>query len=208
MTLMAHEDALAGRIGANLKALRLESGMSQKSLAQATQLSPTLISRIESGLVRPSIATLELIAQSLKVDIGYFFQDEEKGQYSISQKEKRKTVPYQRGYNIETLVDGMENRFMDPAIITLKGKDEEEKVELAGHEGQEFMYVLEGNVELILGSKRFVLRKGDAAYWNGSVPHKGVSLGKKLARTLNVHLVPGKRTGTFILRKDNEKKRA
>lgn len=206
MTLMAHEDALAGRIGANLKALRLESGMSQKSLAQATQLSPTLISRIESGLVRPSIATLEVVAQCLKVDIGYFFRDEEKGQYWISQKEKRKTVPYVRGYNIETLVDGMENRFMDPAIITLKGKDEEEKVELAGHEGQEFMYVLEGNVELILGSKRFVLKKGDAAYWNGSVPHKGVSLGKKLARTLNVHLVPGKRTGTFILRKDNEKK--
>jgi len=203
---MAHEDALAGRIGANLKALRLESGLSQKSLAQATQLSPTLISRIESGLVRPSIATLEVIAQCLKMDIGYFFRDEEKGQYWISQKEKRKTVPYVRGYNIETLVDGMENRFMDPAIITLKGKDEEERVELAGHEGQEFMYVLEGNVELILGSKRFVLKKGDAAYWNGSVPHKGVSLGKKLARTLNVHLVPGKRTGTFMLRKDTEKK--
>jgi len=203
---MSNQDALAGRIGANLKTLRLQSGLSQKSLAEATQLSPTLISRIESGLVRPSIATLELIAQSLKVDIGYFFQDEEKGQYSISQKEKRKTVPYQRGYNIETLVDGMENRFMDPAIITLKEKGEEEKVELATHEGQEFMYVLEGKVELILGSKRFVLKQGDAAYWNGSVPHKGVSLGKKPARTLNVHLIPGKRTGTFMLRKDTEKR--
>jgi len=203
---MSNQDALAGRIGTNLKALRLQSGLSQKSLAEATQLSPTLISRIESGLVRPSIATLELIAQSLKVDIGYFFQDEEKGQYSISQKEKRKTVPYQRGYNIETLVDGMENRFMDPAIITLKEKGEEEKVELATHEGQEFMYVLEGKVELILGSKRFVLKQGDAAYWNGSVPHKGVSLGKKPARTLNVHLIPGKRTGTFMLRKGTEKR--
>jgi transcriptional regulator with XRE-family HTH domain len=203
---MSNQDALAGRIGANLKTLRLESGLSQKSLAEATQLSPTLISRIESGLVRPSIATLELIAQSLKVDIGFFFQDEEKGQYWISQKEKRKTVPYQRGYNIETLVDGMENRFMDPAIITLKEKGEEEKVELATHEGQEFMYVLEGKVELILGSKRFVLKQGDAAYWNGSVPHKGVSLGKKPARTLNVHLIPGKRTGTFMLRKATEKR--
>lgn len=203
---MSNQDALAGRIGANLKTLRLESGLSQKSLAEATQFSPTLISRIESGLVRPSIATLELISQSLKVDIGYFFQDEEKGQYSISQKEKRKTVPYQRGYNIETLVDGMENRFMDPAIITLKEKGEEEKVELATHEGQEFMYVLDGKVELILGSKRFVLKQGDAAYWNGSVPHKGVSLGKKPARTLNVHLIPGKRTGTFMRRNATEKR--
>jgi transcriptional regulator with XRE-family HTH domain len=203
---MSNQDVLAGRIGANVKTLRTESKLSQKSLAEATKLSPTLISRIESGLVRPSIATLELIAQSLKVDIGYFFRDEEKGQYSISQKEKRETVPYQRGYNIETLVDGMENRFMDPAIITLKGKDEEERVELAGHEGQEFMYVLEGKVELILGSKSYVLKKGDAAYWNGSVPHKGVSLGKRLARTLNVHLVPGKRTGTFMLRKETKKR--
>ena len=203
---MANQDALAGRIGANLKTLRVESGLSQKTLAQSTQLSPTLISRIESGLVRPSIATLELLAQSLKVDIGYFFQDEEKGQYSISQKEKRKTVPYVRGYSIETLVDGMENRFMDPAIITLKEKGQEEKVELATHEGQEFMYVLEGKVEVILGSKRFVLKQGDAAYWNGSVPHKGVSLGKRPARTLNVHLIPGKRTGTFMLRTEAEKK--
>jgi len=194
---MSHEDTLAGRIGTNLKALRLESGLSQKGLAEATQLSPTLISRLENGLVRPSIATLELIAQSLKVDIGYFFRDDEKAQYWISQKEKRKTVPYQRGYNIETLVDGMENHFMDPAIITLKGKDEEEKVELATHEWQEFIYVLEGKVEVILGSKRFVLKQGDAAYWNGSVPHKGIGLSKKPARTLNVHLIPGKRTGTF-----------
>ena len=203
---MTHEDALAGRIGANLKTLRLESGMSQKNLAQATQLSPTLISRIESGLVRPSIATLEGISQCLKVDIGYFFRDEEKGQFSISLSEKRKNVVSKRGYGIEGLIEGMENHFMDPAIVTLRGKKEEDKVELATHEGQEFMYVLEGNVELILGSKRYVLKKGDAAYWNGSVPHKGVSLGKKLARTLNVHLVPGKRTGTFMLRKDTEKK--
>ena len=194
---MAHEDALAGRIGANLKTFRIESGLSQKSLAEATQLSPTLISRIESGLVRPSIATLELIAQSLKVDIGYFFRDEEKRQYCISQRERRKNVPSQRGYALETLINGMENHFMDPAIVSLRGKEKEKKVQLAMHEGQEFMYVLEGRVEVILGSKRFVLKQGDAAYWNGNVPHKGVSLSKKPARTLNVHLIPGKRTGTF-----------
>ena len=194
---MSNQDALAGRIGANLKTLRLESGLSQKDLAEATQLSPTLISRIENGLVRPSVATLELVAQSLKADIGYFFRDEEKGQYWISQRERRKNVPSQRGYALEILIEGMENRFMDPAIITLRGKDEEEKVELARHEGQEFMYVLEGKMELILGAKRFVLKEGDAAYWNGNVPHKGIGLSKKPARTLNVHLVPGKRTGTF-----------
>lgn len=194
---MANQDALAGRIGANLKTLRVESGLSQKTLAQSTQLSPTLISRIESGLVRPSIATLELLAQSLKVDIGYFFRDEEKRHFCISLREKRKKIASKRGYGIEGLIEGMENHFMDPAIVTLRGKKEEDKVELATHEGQEFMYVLEGEVEVVLGSKRFTLKQGDAAYWNGNVPHKGISLSKKPARTLNVHLIPGTRTKTF-----------
>ena len=199
--MMLNEDALAARIGSNLKQLRVGSGLSQKGLAEAAQLSPTLISRIENGLVRPSIATLELIAQSLKVDIGYFFRDEEKQQFVISYRGGRKNVPSQRGYDIETLVEEMENHFMDPAIVSLKGKEEEDNVELAMHEGQEFMYVLEGKVEVILGSKRFVLKQGDAAYWNGNVPHKGISLSRKPAKTLNVHLVPGKRTGTFAVKK-------
>jgi len=198
---MSPEDALAGRIGRNLKRLRVESGLSQKGLAEAAQLSPTLISRIENGLVRPSIATLELIAHALKVDIGYFFKDEEKRQFVISYRGQRKNVPSQRGYDIETLVEEMENHFMDPVIVSLRGKDEEDKVELAMHEGQEFMYVLEGKVEVLLGSKRFVLKQGDAAYWNGSVPHKGISLSKKPAKTLNIHLVPGKlTTGTFAVK--------
>ena len=199
--MMLDEDALAARIGSNLKQLRVGSGLSQKGLAEAAQLSPTLISRIENGLVRPSIATLELIAQFLKVDIGYFFRDEEKQQFVISYRGGRKNVPSQRGYDIETLVEEMENHFMDPAIVSLKGKEEEDNVELAMHEGQEFMYVLEGKVEVILGSKRFVLKQGDAAYWNGNVPHKGISLSRKPAKTLNVHLVPGKRTGTFAVKK-------
>ena len=194
---MANQDALAGRIGANLKTLRVESGLSQKTLAQSTQLSPTLISRIESGLVRPSIATLELLAQSLKVDIGYFFRDEEKRHFCISLREKRKKIASKRGYGIEGLIEGMENHFMDPAIVTLRGKKEEDKVELETHEGQEFMYVLEGKAEVVLGSKRFIVKQGDAAYWNGNVPHKGISLSKKPARTLNVHLIPGTRTKTF-----------
>lgn len=194
---MTKQDALVGRIGANLKALRLESGLSQKSLAQSTQLSPTLISRIESGLVRPSIATLELIAQSLKVDIGYFFRDDEKTHFCISLREKRKNITSKRGYGIEGLIEGMENHFMDPAIVILRGKKDEDKVRLATHEGQEFMYVLEGKVEITLGSKVFILKQGDAAYWNGSVPHKGISLSTKPARTLNVHLIPGARTKTF-----------
>jgi len=84
---------------------------------------------------------------------------------------------------------------MEPALVTPLGKDEE--VLPRTHDGQEFMYLLEGKIKLTVGSKEFILKKGNAAYWNGNVPHKTVSLGQKRARALHVHLIPGRWTGTF-----------
>lgn len=200
---MAKQDALAGRIGANLKKLRTESKLSQKRLAEATHLSPTLISRIESGLVMPSIGTLQEIADSLKSDIGYFFKGAESKSYVITRKGRRKVSFARRGakgkvtYGLELLAEGMENPFMEPCIVTEYAKAGEE-FQLAKHDGQEFIYVLEGKLELTLGEEKFTLNEGDAAYFLGEIAHGGKSLGKKTARTLNVHLIPGSRIGTFL----------
>jgi uncharacterized cupin superfamily protein len=59
------------------------------------------------------------------------------------------------------------------------------------------MYVLEGRAKLTVGGKDYILKAGHAAYWNGSIPHRAISLGKKLARSIHVHLIPGRWTGTF-----------
>jgi transcriptional regulator with XRE-family HTH domain len=124
---MPNKDALAGRIGKNLKAFRQGLGLSQKNLAAASGLSPTLISRIEGGLVMPSIATLQEIADSLKVDIGYFFKGEETKSYVIARKGSRKISYAKRGpkgkvtYRLELLAEGMENPFMEPCIVTERG---------------------------------------------------------------------------------------
>jgi transcriptional regulator with XRE-family HTH domain len=200
---MSNKDALVSRIGKNMKALRQGMGLSQKNLAVATGLSPTLISRIESGLVMPSIATLQEIAHSLKSDIGYFFKGEETKSYVITRKGSRKVSLANRGkkgkvtYGLELLAEGMENPFMEPCIVTEYAKANEE-FQLAKHDGQEFIYVLEGKLELTLGEEKFTLTEGDAAYFLGEIPHGGKSLGKKTARTLNVHLIPGSRIGTFL----------
>jgi len=199
---MSSKDVIAARIGKNQKILRQALGLSQKSLAAASGLSPTLISRIESGLVMPSISTLQGIADSLKTDISHFFKKEEAREYVITRKGGRKTSYAKRGpkgkatYGLELLAEGMENPFMEPCIVTeLAGDDDE--FQLAKHDGQEFVYVLEGKLELTLGEKKFVLNEGDAAYFIGEIPHGGRSLGRKTARTLNVHLIPGSRIGTF-----------
>jgi len=199
---MSNKDALAGRIGKNLKVLRQGLALSQKSLAAASGLSPTLISRIESGLVMPSIATLQEIADSLKADIAYFFKGEEARGYVITRKGSRKMSYGKRGskgkvtYGLELLAEGMENPFMEPCIVTEYARHGDE-FPLAKHDGQEFIYVLEGKLQLTLGEKEFTLKEGDAAYFLGEIPHGGRSLGKRTARTLNVHLIPGSRIGTF-----------
>jgi transcriptional regulator with XRE-family HTH domain len=203
---MENKDEFAKQIGNKIKELRKEANLTLKQLAKATELSAPLISKIENGLAMPSIPTLRNIADAFKVNPGYFFRDEEERGYVISRQGNRKIVVSERGpskkisYELELLAEGMVNPFMEPAIVTLMGKDQDKEIELATHEGQESMYVIEGRMELTLGEKKYTLKKGDAAYWNGSVRHKGISLSKKPAKTLNVHLVPGKRTGTFITR--------
>ena len=192
-----HKDNLARRIGSRLKELRKGIGLSMKQLTEETKLSAALFSRIENGLVMPSISTLQLISNFFKVDIGYFFrQGEEKG-YVITRSGNRRVVQSKRGpYQIELLAEGMENPFMEPCIVTEHAGPHED-FPLARHDGQEFVYVLEGKLELTLGEKKFTLNKGDVAYFIGEIPHGGKSLSKKPARTINVHLIPGTRIGSF-----------
>ena len=199
---MNNKNDLAKQIGKRLKELRKEVDLTLKRLAEETKLSVPLLSRIENGLVMPSIPTLQEIANTLKVDVGYFFKKEDEKGYVIRRQGERKISYSKKGkkegkavYITELLAEGMENPFMEPAIVTLIGKEEE--TILSSHVGQEFFYVLEGRMELTLGAKKYILKEGDSAYWNGSVVHKGVSLSKKPAKTLNVHMIPGSRIGTF-----------
>ena len=202
---MKDKNDLALRIGGRLKELRKAMGLSLKQLAEATKLSPPLFSRIENGLVMPSISTLQTISNILKVDLGYFFKKEEDKGYAITRKGTRKISYAKRGskgkatYGLELLAEGMENPFMEPCIVT-EFAGSHDDFPLARHDGQEFVYVLEGKLELTLGEKKFTLNKGDAAYFIGEIPHGGKSLSKKPARTVNVHLIPGTRIGTFEAR--------
>ncbi len=198
---MNKKNDLAKRIGEKIKTIRVQNNLTQKKLSQVAGLSPAMLSRMESGQTIPSISTLQQISDALKVDIGYFFQQEDPKDYIITLPGERRRVISRSGprrlvaYELELLAEGMKNPFMEPAIVSYVGREQE--IEPRVHDGQEFMYLLEGNVRLTLGTKEFVLNPGTAAYWNGNIPHKGVSLGNKTARAIHVHLIPGRWTGTF-----------
>ena len=198
---MHNKEDLTKKIGRRVRELRKDSGLTQKRVAEATGLSPGLLSRIENGLVMPSIPTLQTTANVLNVDIGYFFRDEDERKFVVTLPGHRRSVVSTSGrhghpaYELELLAENMNNPFMEPAIVTYVGDDSQ--VAPRTHDGQEFMYVLQGKVKLTLGTREYTLTRGHAAYWNGSTPHKAVALGNKTARSLHVHLIPGKWTGTF-----------
>lgn len=197
------KDDLAKRIGIRLHGRRKEARLTLAQLTKLSGLSSTLISRIENGRVMPSIQALQAIATALTVNIDYFFRKEEEREYVISRAGSREILLSDIGedgvpaHEVQPLADGFEGALMEPVLITVWAKNEVDTVEPTTHEGQEFMYILEGTLSFSLGSKEFVLRKGDAVYWNGTVPHSGRSIGSKSARTLNVLFMPGKRASSF-----------
>ncbi|MBF0278851.1 MAG: cupin domain-containing protein [SAR324 cluster bacterium] len=188
---------LAKRIGARVQELREDQGLKLKELSEITGLSSSFLSRMEHGATVPSIQTLQIISDSLKVDIGYLFKEEEK-KYVITYQGSRKINHSQRGakgkvtYKVESLAEGMINPFMDPFVLTCLARDHE-GFESVQHGGQEIIYVLEGEIEMTLGKKQFVMKKGDAVYHDSTIPHKVISLSKKPAKILSVNLMPGKR---------------
>lgn len=199
---MEKKDELARRIGSRVMEVRKQAGLTLKRLAEATDLSPALLSRVENGLAMPSIPTLQVIADALKTDVGYFFKEEDKKRYFISRRGNRKVSYSERGskgkitYEVESLTEGMENPFMEPVIVTVVSRKNED-LEVVQHGGQELLYIIEGKMELTLGEKKLILKKGDSAYFNGDIPHKAISLSKKPAMALNVLLVPGRRPRIF-----------
>jgi transcriptional regulator with XRE-family HTH domain len=208
---LTDKDRLSKKIGSRLKHLRKSMGLSIKQLAHETSLSQALFSRVENGFVIPSIPTLQNIADTLKIDITYFLEKEEEKQFVISKNDNRRTissnpnVSKSRTYQFELLAEGMENAIMEPVIITLP--TEETGLGSISHLGQEFTYILEGQMKLTLGEKEFTLKKGDAAYYNAVIPHQAISLSKKPARVLNVHFIPSNRSSTFEMSNPSEQGR-
>jgi transcriptional regulator with XRE-family HTH domain len=200
---MNKKNDLARKVGSRVKRLRKEAKLTLKQLTKTTGLSTPLLSKIENGLVTPSLQTLQIISDILKVDIGYFFgKEEENDRYVINRAGDRKVIYSERGskgkitYQVENLAKGFEKAFIEPFISTIMCRNDED-LEPVKHGGQELLYVIEGKIRLTLGEKKFVLKKGDATYLDGDIPHKAISLSRKLAKTLNVMLIPGSRIGIF-----------
>ncbi len=189
----AQEELKDLNLGQKIKTLRQRRGFSLQQMADQTNLSKPLLSQIESEVVAPPVATLLKISKALGVNIGYFFQAEESGKRAvIVRKDERKQV-FRRihedaskvGYYYEALAYPKIDKHMEPFLVQFEVKREEDLLFFT-HRGEEFVFVLEGQLEFHYEKETFLLESGDSLYFDSSQPHAFRALGRKNALAIDV----------------------
>ncbi|MBW1689800.1 MAG: XRE family transcriptional regulator [Deltaproteobacteria bacterium] len=163
------------KVGGNVREIRERKGLSLRDISQRTGLAVELLSEIEEGTVAPPLGTIIKLAKALEMKTGYFISGTEELPYTIMRKDNRKLISRYNakesdkyGYEFYSLAPYKKNRHMEPFIVTLEPSDIEE---LTAHDGQEFIYVLEGTMEVRLADETHLLEPGDAIYYDSTVPH-------------------------------------
>jgi transcriptional regulator with XRE-family HTH domain len=178
------------RIGERIKRLRLKKSMGLVELGKLTGLSASFLSQLETGRVVPTLRNLARIAMVFSKDLSHFFEADPRPVFRIHRRKDRVRMP-QTGaeppaYFFESLGYLVPDRHMDPyfAEFVPLAKDQEPTAHL--HAGFEFLYVLEGELELRHGGQTSTLETGDAVYFDASTAHSYQSAGKKPAGAIIV----------------------
>jgi len=180
------------RLGEKIRRLRQDRRLTLQDLSELSGLSKPLLSQIENDQVTPPIATLLKISKGLKVGIHYFFEEEEDQQKVVLTRASQQAATRRRtgndaphGYVYRSLAPGIRHKPMEPFLVEfeLTGWDDSF---FYRHDGFEFIYLLEGELEFHYGADVMRLNPGDSIYYDSSEPHGYVSVGEKKATAVAV----------------------
>jgi len=164
-------------VGERIRAFREKQELSIADLAGRTGLDENFLSAVETENLYPSLGPLLKIARALGVRLGTFLDDhvsrdplivrlgERKEEFSMHQAGDKPA-----SHNYFPLGKGKTDRHMEPFFIEMNPEPEEDK-KLSAHEGEEFIVVVSGQVQLVYGRETSILGPGDSLYYNSVVPH-------------------------------------
>ena len=156
-------------IGAKLKELRILKGLTQEELADRAELSKGFMSQRERDLTSPSIATLMDILQCLGTSIGEFFNETPEEQIVFGKTDYFEKHDLELKNEIKWIIPNAQKNMMEPILLTLEPGGETYPDN--PHEGEEFGYVLQGNISIHIGSKTYKAKKGESFYFVSDKKH-------------------------------------
>lgn len=159
------------QIGLTVKRLRIQNRLTQQQVADACGLSKGMISKIETGKVMPAIATLSRIAHTLNVKVSLLMEESSTRETSC-QSTNIPLDEYQKtdmGYRFSTLAAEYGDKQIQPLMFYANNK--EIKPHLVSHQGEECIYIVDGDMHFSIGGTSYFLQKGDILYFDGLQPH-------------------------------------
>ncbi|MEW6523656.1 MAG: XRE family transcriptional regulator [Bacillota bacterium] len=163
-------------LGDRIRQIRQQQGTSLVQLSRKVGLTPSLISQVERDLVSPSINSLRKIARALDVPITAFFE-EDGPQGTVVRAASRKKLLLPDSLVEYELLSPDQNRRVE-LLLTRLGVGGQTSEDAFGHDGEETVLVLGGQVKFYLGTEVHILNDGDSVWFEASVPHKMVNTGQ------------------------------
>jgi transcriptional regulator with XRE-family HTH domain len=185
------------RIGSKVRLIRETRNLTVDDVSERTNLSADGIRSIEAGELIPGLTPLIKIARVLGVRLGTFMDDNENIGPVVTRSREEKSVTRfsDRGNAVNSdldfysLAQNKAGRHMDPFIIDIFPSSGKEYT-MSSHEGEEFIYVLSGEVEIRYGKDTYTLKAGDSIYYDSIVAHHVHSQGTEAAKILAVVHTP------------------
>ena len=184
-------------VGEKIKSLRETKGITIEELSDRSGLAIEQIERIEDNIDLPSLAPLIKIARVLGVRLGTVLEDQtDRGPVVCRKSDSSDTISFsnnaihsRRHMQYHSLSKSKADRHMEPFIIDVEATNDTDFV-LSSHEGEEFIMVMEGVMEISYGKNTYVLEEGDSIYYDSIVPHHVHAYEGQAAKILAVIYTP------------------
>ena len=162
-------------IGKRIESLRKTRGLSLDELSNLTGFDVDILRRIENNEVQPQLGTVIKLSKALDSAFGRLVSGVGDRLYSITRKGEQKTISRstsQKGkkqaYIYKSLAPEVQGRHMEALIVQLEENPDDD---MSIHDGEEFIYVLDGVVSLTIGEDAHTLEPGDSVYYLSTTPH-------------------------------------
>ena len=186
-------------VGSKIKGIRETKNLSVEEIAESSGLSTEQITAIEDGQTLPSLGPLIKIARALGVRLGTFMDDNDALGPVVTRaadRERDSSISFSNGatdarrhMEYHPLAQQKAGRHMEPFVIDINPQ-EGLQYQLSAHEGEEFIYVMQGEIELVYGKETYHLHEGDTIYYDSIVKHHLHGAPGKSAKILAVVYIP------------------
>jgi transcriptional regulator with XRE-family HTH domain len=172
--------------GKRLMKVRKEKKLQLKNLANETGLTTKYISQVEKGEIIPPVSVILQLSRALEIDSSILLREEEKlaGKRSDQDFQKRTEA-----YTYQTLTPEARHKHLKSFKVLIDPKSEHEGVSYQ-HLGEEFIYVLKGKIEVMVGENKNILGHHQCLHFNSSIVHKLRNIGSEKAELLVVLYTP------------------